>query len=147
MKHTLQQYPMMSSPKSDSSSGVKEKKSKNPAWSPREHDILYQSLRELRDYEKINAVKSPLRDTKLWTTMSEKLQSHNIIRTPNSCKTYWSRYGRANTQFDERAEPKPDMLATCVQRTKANSTQVMQSMSFNQPTSDYSRLFSDHSEE
>ena len=116
----------MPSPKSDSSTDLKEKKCKNPAWSPREHHILYQSLKDLRGDEKINAVKSPLRDTKLWTTMSEKLQFYDIIRTPNSCKTYWSRYGRANTQFDERCEPKPDMLATCVQRGKAKSTPVTQ---------------------
>ena len=118
----------MSSSKSDSSPGQKEKKTKNPSWSPREHDVLYELLKEFRKYEKLNSVKSPLRDTKLWAVMSEKLKSYDILRTPMSCKNYWSRYGRAITEFDERAEPKPDMLATCVQLTKANSTQVRQSM-------------------
>jgi hypothetical protein len=108
------------SPKSRPGSSAKRKKIKSSGWSPREHETLFQSLKELRDSEKVNNIESPLRDMKLWTTMSERLKYYDIFRTPNGCRLYWGRYGRIGSQFDERAEPNPHMLATSVQRTKAN---------------------------
>jgi hypothetical protein len=88
----------MSSPKSKLGFGRKAKKTKNPPWSSREHNALFQSLKEHREIEHTNKVKSPLRDMKLWAGISVKLvANYNIKRTPNSCKLYWNKYGRVES--------------------------------------------------
>ena len=37
-----------------------------------------------------------------WTIVSEKLKAEGLARSNNSVKMWWSRYGRAETGFEER---------------------------------------------
>jgi hypothetical protein len=94
------------------------KKPKHAAWNDTEYDGLHKLLMEQRAHEKATNQKL-LRDVKLWSLMSDRLKEfHNIERSPASCRAFWSRDGRTRSKFDERANPNPNMLATCLQGKK-----------------------------
>lgn len=96
----------------------KTSKGKNAAWNDTEYDGLHKLLMEQRAHEKATNQKL-LRDVKLWSLMSDRLKEfHNIERSPASCRAFWSRDGRTRSKFDERANPNPNMLATCLQGKK-----------------------------
>ena len=99
-------------------------KGKNPAWEEEDGDKLHELLKNQRADERASK-KKPLRDVKLWSLMSARLEKYyNIERSSASCKAYWSRYGRRRSQFDERVKPNPDMLATSLQGPKNGKKMV-----------------------
>jgi len=46
-----------------------------------------------------------LRDIKLWNYASAELKQVGHNRSGSACKLFWGRYGRRESQFDERANP------------------------------------------
>ena len=90
-------------------------------WSEMEQNAIEHEIRRLRAEEASMGLtgKKGLRDTKLWGEISRNLlANHQVNRSASACKNQWSRYGRARSGFDERAEKDPNNLATSVQKKK-----------------------------
>ena len=77
------------------------------SWPRDTYEALLKILRRIRTQETAagkTGVKG-LRDIKLWAYASAELKKAGHVRSGSACKLFWGRYGRRESQFDERANP------------------------------------------
>jgi len=77
------------------------------SWHKDTYVALLQILRNIRAQETAAGKTGVqgLRDVKLWNYASAELAKVGHFRSGSACKLFWGRYGRRESQFDERANP------------------------------------------
>ncbi|KAH8602476.1 hypothetical protein B0O99DRAFT_735873 [Bisporella sp. PMI_857] len=96
-------------------------------WTEEEFRAIWMVVKAIRDHERKRGVtkRDALKDVRLWTAVAKRLKKvFKIVKGFNACKSWWNRYGRRESQFDERVDPDQTRMVTSGQGANARKPAV-----------------------